>query len=106
MISRPQLLVLDEPTSGLDSNKAARVLRILKRLVREGHSVVFTIHQPSHLLFTQLDRLIVLNRGETVYQGRASEVEPYLKKLGVRVPPTSTISDFFMLELSEYKQNK
>lgn len=34
MITNPALLILDEPTSGLDSNKAARVLKVLKRLAQ------------------------------------------------------------------------
>ncbi len=32
MISRPSVIILDEPTSGLDSNKASRVLKVLKKL--------------------------------------------------------------------------
>lgn len=32
MVAKPPLLILDEPTSGLDSNKAARVLKVLKKL--------------------------------------------------------------------------
>jgi ABC-type multidrug transport system ATPase subunit len=106
MITNPALLILDEPTSGLDSNKAARVLKVLKRLAQEGCTVVFTIHQPSHLLFSQLDRLIVLNYGETVYQGPANGVANYLQKLGVTVPSTSTVSDFMMMELSDFKKVK
>lgn len=106
MISHPSLLILDEPTSGLDSNKASRVLKVLRRLAQEGRTVILTLHQPSQLLFSQLDRLIVLNKGETIYQGAADGITPYLKKLGVEVPLTSTVSDFFMMELSDYKKNK
>lgn len=68
--------------------------------------MVFTIHQPSHLLFSQLDRLIVLNYGETVYQGRADGLADYLQNLGVIVPSTSTVSDFMMMELSDFKKVK
>ena len=72
MVSQPSVLILDEPTSGLDSNKAARVLTILKKLAEKGHTIIFTLHQPSYLQYIKLDRLILLNRGETVYQGPAS----------------------------------
>lgn len=61
MVAKPPLLILDEPTSGLDSNKAARVLKVLKKLANEGHSIIFTIHQPSFLLYSMLNRVIVLN---------------------------------------------
>jgi ABC-type multidrug transport system ATPase subunit len=78
MVSRPSLIILDEPTSGLDSNKAARILSILKKLTSHGHTIVFTLHQPSYLQYIKLDRLILLSRGQTVYQGPAQEIAPYM----------------------------
>jgi ATP-binding cassette subfamily G (WHITE) protein 2 len=97
MVSKPSLLILDEPTSGLDSSKAARVLKVLRKLAKEGHSIIFTIHQPSFLLYSLLSRVIVLNAGETIYQGNADQVAPYLQSLGITLSKTSTICDFFML---------
>jgi hypothetical protein len=42
-----------------------------------------------------------------VYQGEANRVGSYLEnKLGVAIPKTSTICDFFMMELSEFKKKK
>ena len=81
MIYKPSLLILDEPTSGLDSHKAGRVLKTLKKLASQGHTVIFTIHQPSYLLYSMLDRLVLLNNGETIYQGEASRIEKYLLSL-------------------------
>lgn len=78
MVSKPSLIILDEPTSGLDSNKAAKLLTILKKLAEKGHTIVFTLHQPSYLQFIKLDRLILLNRGHTVYQGYARDIHSYM----------------------------
>lgn len=63
MVSDPALIVLDEPTSGLDSNKAAKLLTILKRLAGSGRTIIFTIHQPSYLQYIKLDRLVLLDKG-------------------------------------------
>ena len=104
MVSRPSLIILDEPTSGLDSNKAAKLLSILKKLAEKGHTIIFTLHQPSYLQYIKLDRLILLNRGQTVYQGKASEICGYMEKVGIRVDTKATISDFFMMEISESKR--
>lgn len=97
MICKPSLVILDEPTSGLDSNKAARVLKVLKNLAKNGHTVIFTIHQPSGLLFSMLDRLLLLNNGQTIYQGSAKAIEAYMNNLNIVVPTTSTICDYFMM---------
>lgn len=54
-----------------------------------------------------LDRLIVLNYGKTVYQGQADRIDSYLEnKLGLTIPKNSTICDYFMMELSEFKKIK
>lgn len=97
MVAKPSMVILDEPTSGLDSNKAARVLKVLKKLANEGHSIIFTIHQPSFLLYSMLSRVIVLNAGQTIYQGEAHQVQKYLESLAITISTASTISDFFML---------
>ena len=104
MVSEPALVMLDEPTSGLDSNKAAKLLAILKKLAGNQCAVVFTIHQPSYLQFIKLDRLLLLDRGGTVYQGPADQVAAYMSSLGISVPRGSTISDFFMMQISRFRQ--
>jgi ABC-type multidrug transport system ATPase subunit len=38
---------LDEPTSGLDSFKAIQIVKLLKKLARNGKTVISTLHQPS-----------------------------------------------------------
>jgi hypothetical protein len=103
MISSPSVLVLDEPTSGLDSHKAGTVVKVLRRLADQGCTVIFTIHQPSYLLYSLLTNLILLDRGATIYQGRAQQIGNYISELGVSLPLHSTISDFFIWEVSEFK---
>lgn len=79
MISRPSLLVLDEPTSGLDSHKAGTVMKVLRRLADSGCTIIFTIHQPSFLLYSMLSNLILLDKGATIYQGKAANISNYIK---------------------------
>lgn len=106
MVSDPSLLILDQPTSGLDSNKAARLLSVLRKLSNKNHTIIFTIHQPSYLQYIKLDRLILLDKGETIYQGYANQIEQYMISLGIKVPKNSTISDFFMMEISQFKKDR
>nr|VVW87973.1 unnamed protein product [Nymphaea colorata] len=83
MVNDPSLLILDEPTSGLDSNKAAKLLAILKKLTLRNRTVIFTIHQPSYLQYIKLDRLVLLDKGETIYQGPADQIGDYMASLGI-----------------------
>ena len=66
--SNPEsLLFLDEPTSGLDGQSAWNIVRFLEKLADQSKAILCTIHQPSSLLFSSFDRLLLLERGgETV----------------------------------------
>lgn len=65
------------------------------------------MHQPSFLIFQDLDRLLLLNQGKTIYQGKAQEIYDYMTNdLNIVVPLSSTLSDFFMMEISEYKEER
>lgn len=68
----PYLLMCDEVTSGLDAASAARIVRTLKRLaVRQGRTVIATIHQPRASILAMFDQLLLLSGGRVVYYGPA-----------------------------------
>lgn len=67
LITDPSLILLDEPTSGLDSFKALQIVNLLKKLARQGKTVISTIHQPSSEAFQNFDRLILMSDGYIVY---------------------------------------
>ncbi|EXB65351.1 hypothetical protein L484_025432 [Morus notabilis] len=48
IINDPIILFLDEPTSGLDSTSPFTVVKVLKRIARNGSIVVMSIHQPTY----------------------------------------------------------
>ena len=71
LLSQPRVMLLDEPTSGLDSQMARDVIMALADLqMREGRTIITTIHQPSSDIYNAFDALILLNR-DCVYFGEA-----------------------------------
>ncbi len=69
LVTNPPLLLLDEPTSGLSSQDAAELMTLLRGLASEGRTIILTIHQPSYPMFVQMDRVLLMERGKTVYFG-------------------------------------
>jgi ATP-binding cassette subfamily B protein/subfamily B ATP-binding cassette protein MsbA len=65
------LLILDEPTSALDVVTESRVLDALDRLVR-GRTTFIIAHRLSTV--QRADRILVLDRGRLVEQGRHEEL--------------------------------
>jgi iron complex transport system ATP-binding protein len=72
LVASPRLLLLDEPTAALDVGHEMELFELLRRLATEGLGVlVITPTQPAARF---ADRLILLDRGRTVAEGRPPEV--------------------------------
>jgi iron complex transport system ATP-binding protein len=68
------ILVLDEPTSALDLGRQQQVLELVDRLRQEdGLTVISAMHDLS-LAGQYADRLLILDQGQLLAQGNASEI--------------------------------
>ncbi|AZL58913.1 ABC transporter ATP-binding protein [Tabrizicola piscis] len=82
----PELLVADEPTTALDVTIQAQILDLLADLKRsEGLSLLFITHDLG-IVRRIADRVCVMQGGEIVEQGKATEIfanprHPYTQKL-------------------------
>ena len=97
LITRPKLLFLDEPTSGLDSTTALSLMHTLKDLSERGVcTVVCTIHQPQTKIFALLDNLLLMKKGEIIYQGACAKAELYFAEAGYPCPEKSNPADHML----------
>jgi len=99
MITSPQLLFLDEPTTGLDSAASLEVVSFIKEITKKHNLIVIaSIHQPSTSTFAMFDRLLLLSKGSTAYNGPVSGVQPYFDSCSFPIPlymnPAEHIIDF------------
>jgi general nucleoside transport system ATP-binding protein len=69
------LLVLDEPTSVLTPGETRALFTILRRLVREGHSVIFISHKLEEILNVS-DEVTVMRAGRVVNTLPTREATP------------------------------
>lgn len=91
---RPRVLVLDEATSMLDPQGRRDVMETVKRLNREGITVVTITHFMDEV--TEADRVVVLSDGELVMQGTPQEIfreKDKLREYGLDVPRSVALSN-------------
>ena len=67
------VMVLDEPATGLDLRNQGQVLVLVRALVSEGMSVLFTTHHPDHALFVA-DSVVLMHDRDTVRSGPVEDL--------------------------------
>ncbi|WP_448045613.1 amino acid ABC transporter ATP-binding protein [Bradyrhizobium liaoningense] len=70
---KPMLMLFDEPTSALDPELVGEVLAVMKQLAKSGMTMMVVTHE---LGFARevADRVVYMDQGAIVEQGRASDV--------------------------------
>ena len=73
LMNEPEVLILDEPTTGLDPQARHLVWEKLRRLKREGVTLLLTTHYMDEA--AQLcDRLVIMHEGRILVEGSPREV--------------------------------
>mmetsp|Transcript_14060 Transcript_14060/g.19743 ORF Transcript_14060/g.19743 Transcript_14060/m.19743 type:complete len:622 (-) Transcript_14060:304-2169(-) len=99
LVVRPSVLFLDEPTSGLDATSAQSLVKTLKDLAQTGgHAIAMVVHQPRTAIFEMLDNLLLLSKGNAIYNGSTKQVRSYLESCPdiIPLPPETGIADWIM----------
>ena len=67
------ILMLDEPTANLDFGNQIRVLQQIRKLSREGYTIIQTTHHPEQS-FMFSDRILALKNGRVLQDGSPETV--------------------------------
>lgn len=71
---KPKLIFLDEPTVAVDAQSRNFILEGIKRLNREGSTIIYTTHylEEAEML---CDRIIIMDRGKSLVTGTVEELK-------------------------------
>lgn len=97
---KPEVLILDEPTAGLDPAGRDEILGLVSKMHKElGITIILVSHSMEDVA-EYVERLIVMNQGEVMYDGAPKEVYAHYKELeavGLAAPQVT----YLMNELAE-----
>ena len=74
MAGNPELILLDEPVAGLNIRETEAMGDLIIRIRERGQTIILVEHN-MHLVMGISDRLIVLNHGSKIGEGRPEEVQ-------------------------------
>ena len=67
LAGNPSIILADEPTGALDSKTGKEVLEFLKKLHKEGNTIVLITHD--NTIAAQAERVVKIHDGKVIYDG-------------------------------------
>lgn len=88
----PRYIVFDEPTAYLDPSARKRVLGVMRKLHREGLTMIHVTHHMDEIIHA--DEVLVMEKGAIIGRGKPGEILPrieWLKGLGLDTPTVTEL---------------
>lgn len=92
---KPKLIFLDEPTVAVDPQSRNHILDNIKKLRRDGATVVYTTHYMEEVEIL-CDRIIILDKGKLLAEGTAGALKQLVKNPERVVVTGPTLNDVFL----------
>ncbi len=73
LMQKTNILIMDEPAANLDYGNQLRLMELVRRLAREGYTVLLSTHTPQTAL-TYAGKILALRQGTVCAYGAADEV--------------------------------
>lgn len=92
---KPEVLILDEPTAGLDPKGRDEILDQVAMLHRERKITVILVSHSMEDVANYVERIIVMNRGEVLFDQAPAEVFAHYKELeavGLAAPQVTYVT--------------
>lgn len=78
---KPDVLILDEPTAGLDPAGRDEILGLIAKMHKELGITILLVSHSMEDVAKYVERLIVMNHGEVLFDGAPKEVFPHYREL-------------------------
>jgi ABC-2 type transport system ATP-binding protein len=97
LLNRPEILFLDEPTVGIDAQSRNFILESIKRLQKEGMTIIYTSHYMEEIQAI-CDTLAIIDHGKLLLQDTLTNVLAQAAEMPI--PPaqqnTKRLEDFYL----------
>ena len=75
LVSNPKVLLLDEPTEGIQPSIIKDIAKILNEISRIRKITIIVSEQVLHFALEVADRIMVIDRGQFIYEGNRDDVD-------------------------------
>lgn len=89
-----QCLILDEPTAMLDPQARLNIEKVLRLLHSEGMTIIQVTHQIESESFSDIQRVIVLQKGSVKWEGSVNDFWDNAEDLGFSIPDSLKVKRY------------
>lgn len=82
VLNNPKLLILDEPFTGLDPINVDLFKKYIRKLQKEGCSIIFSSHQMEHIE-EFCEKLVILVKGKSILEGYIKDIKKDYRKKNI-----------------------
>ncbi len=82
IINDPILLILDEPFTGLDPINVGLFKKYIRKLQKEGCSIIFSSHQMEHIE-EFCEKMVILVKGKSILSGYVKDIKRDYRKRNI-----------------------
>lgn len=75
LVSEPRVLLLDEPTEGIQPSIIKDIARVLNEIRKLREITIVVSEQVLHFALEVADRIVVIERGEVVYESARADID-------------------------------
>ncbi|WPA97531.1 uncharacterized protein RHO25_002141 [Cercospora beticola] len=95
MATRGSVYCWDNSTRGLDASTALQYVKTIRTMTDTfGLATVVTLYQAGNAIFDQFDKVLVLDKGQQLYYGPASQARTFMEEQGFQCPDGANVADF------------
>ncbi|KAF2015717.1 ABC transporter-like protein [Aaosphaeria arxii CBS 175.79] len=95
LATKSTVVCWDNSTRGLDASTALDYAKSLRVMTDISNRTTFvTLYQAGEGIYDLMDKVLVIDQGRCIFQGRASEAKQYFIDLGFYCPDRQTTADF------------
>jgi len=74
LVNDPRLLLMDEPTAGMASRERTALMQLVAERARQRQTAVLFTEHDMDVVFGHADRVVVMNRGRLIAEGRPEDI--------------------------------
>ncbi|XP_004496191.1 pleiotropic drug resistance protein 2-like [Cicer arietinum] len=107
LVGPAKVFLMDEISTGLDSSTTFQIIRFLRQLVHiMDVTMIISLLQPAPETFELFDDIILLSKGQIVYQGPRKNVLNFFESVGFKCPERKGVADFLQEVTSRKDQEQ